>query len=82
MTQRQWPRKKFSKNLLQAVVTHEAALRKQAQKMNVDSLRSNAVSTDLWFWSETWYFADEQNETEQNENIKLFLSHKNYKVYT
>ena len=37
----------FYSQIVQAVVTHEAALRAQAKKMNVDSLRSNSVSASL-----------------------------------
>ena len=33
----------FYSQIVKAVVTHEAALRRQAEKMNVESLRSNAV---------------------------------------
>lgn len=33
----------FYSQIVKAVVAHEAALRAQAKKMNVDSLRSNAV---------------------------------------
>ncbi len=34
----------FYSQIVKAVVAHEAALKAQAKKMNVDSLRSNAVS--------------------------------------
>ena len=34
----------FYSQIVKAVVSHEAALKKQAKKMNVDSLRSNTVS--------------------------------------
>ena len=34
----------FYSQIVKAVVSHEAALKKQAAKMNVESLRSNAVS--------------------------------------
>ena len=37
----------FYSQIVKAVVCHEAALRKQAEKMNVESLRSNAVRY-LW----------------------------------
>ena len=37
----------FYSQIVKAVVSHEAALRKQAEKMNVESLRSNAVRF-LW----------------------------------
>jgi r-opsin len=33
----------FYTQIVKAVVSHEAALKKQAAKMNVESLRSNAV---------------------------------------
>ena len=34
----------FYSQIVKAVVSHESSLRKQAAKMNVESLRSNAVS--------------------------------------
>jgi r-opsin len=34
----------FYSQIVKAVVSHEASLKKQAAKMNVDSLRSNVVS--------------------------------------
>ena len=34
----------FYSQILKAVIAHESALKAQAKKMNVDSLRSNAVS--------------------------------------
>ncbi len=34
----------FYSQIVKAVVAHEAALKAQAKKMNVDSLRSNTVS--------------------------------------
>ena len=40
----------FYSQIVKAVVSHEAALRKQAGKMNVESLRSNAVRY-LWVLS-------------------------------
>ena len=36
----------FYSNIVRAVVAHEAALRAQAKKMNVDSLRSGAQSEE------------------------------------
>ena len=35
----------FYSQIVKAVVTHEAALKAQAKKMNVESLRSNTVSS-------------------------------------
>ena len=37
----------FYGNIVKAVVAHERALREQAKKMNVESLRSNVVSTKI-----------------------------------
>ena len=42
----------FYSSIVKAVVAHEAALKKQAKKMNVDSLRSNAVSEKLYTYDQ------------------------------
>jgi len=38
----------FYAQIVKAVIAHESALKAQAKKMNVDSLRSNAVSPKLY----------------------------------
>ena len=40
----------FYSQIVKAVVSHEAALKKQAKKMNVDSLRSNVVSIPICYY--------------------------------
>ena len=40
----------FYSQIVKAVVSHEAALRAQAKKMNVESLRSNVRRVLVIFW--------------------------------
>lgn len=59
----------FYSQIVKAVVSHEAALKAQAKKMNVDSLRSNPVS----IFSLTWYAPSQDGNFEWNQNLDIFV---------
>ncbi len=46
----------FYSQIVKAVISHESALKAQAKKMNVESLRSNAVRNILIFYKITLNF--------------------------